>query len=136
MKRVSARVSLTRRDRDATQHILGEVGALALVLEVALLNWLDLLLLGVLRRSGSRLGLGDGGGLGRSSGRCGLGGGGSRSLGDSSLSSGRRLGDGLGDHSLLRHLGGLLCIGHCEFFGLLKQQGISRKLENGYRVSL
>lgn len=124
--------------RNVADYVLGEVGAL--VLEVALLNRLGLLLgllilLGLLSRSSGGLRLGGGGAGSRRLSSSRLGGFSSRSSfsltsGSSSL-GGLGLGGRLGGGSLLRHVGGLLCVGHFDVLGLLVKQGISRKLENG-----
>ena len=138
--RVSDRRPINSSAHDARRGgLLGEVGALALVLELALLDGLDLLLLGLLSGGSSLLG---GGLLSSGSGSLSLGGGsrgsllsggGSSGLGGGSLSSRSRLDDGLSSRSLLGDLSGLLCVGHCEFCcgglgGLLGKQGISRKI--------
>lgn len=108
--------------------ILGEVSALALVLEAALFDGLHfLLLLGLLDRGGS--GLGSRGGLSGSS-RGGLDSRGSSLGGSGSGCLGGGLDDRLGGRSLDGHLNGLLCVGHCLKF-LLEKQGISRKKKKG-----
>ena len=101
--------------------LLGEVGRLALVLEVALLNRLDLLLLLglLLSSSGGGLGLGGlsgGGGSGRSRGVGDNNGG----LGDGNNLEGLDLGRNVGSGddsglSLLGELSVLLFVGHFEY---------------------
>ena len=110
-------------------HVLGEVGTLALVRKLALLNGLHLLLLLGLLCGGGRLG-----GLGSSGGNLGLR---CRGLGGSSrgrgcLLGGLRLDDGLGNGSGLNGL----CVGHCECVeGSLGKLGIKNEAEkrNGYQ---
>ena len=100
--------------------LLGEVGGLALVLKVTLLNGLDflLLLLGLLASSGGGLGLGSlssGGGSGRGLGVSDNNGGLSDGNNLEGLDLGRDVGSGDGRLSLLGELNVLLLVGHFEY---------------------
>lgn len=113
-------------------HVLGEVGTLALVRKLTLLNRFHLiLLLGLLCGSGRLGGLGSSGGnLGLRRRSSGLGG--SSSRGRRCLLGSLRLDDGLGNGSGLNGL----CVCHCECVeGSLGKLGIKNEAEKKKWVS-